>query len=245
MSNRKFPEQLAEKLVERFATNTPVDLQVIAQELGVGDVQPAIMLEDGSTRWSPSGKAFIKIRSDRPACRQRFTLAHELSHVLLAERFARDLLRRNEIPLLASDDEEVLCDLMAASLLMPRHWMQKGVANGLNLLTLDRLAHEANVSLSAVVVRCRELFGTPIALVGLRESEIGWIVNTSTGISRSRASETLPGPHLEAFLTQLPVGSRRTTNFRFADDVGSRVVAESVRRQSMALVLLIGNSFRP
>ena len=64
------------------------------------------LTEDGRTTWV-DGKPRIELRKDRPATRMRFTLAHEIAHVLIE----RDQTVARRTQGLNHDDVEILCDL--------------------------------------------------------------------------------------------------------------------------------------
>lgn len=60
-----------------------------------------------------SGELIVKLNAENPFVRKRFTLAHELSHLLLETVPARRSASRTDAAL------ELACDMIAAELLMP------------------------------------------------------------------------------------------------------------------------------
>lgn len=97
----------------------PVPVEDIARRMGVHVHRVPRPGWDGAARSSESGQAHIWLNSDRYPVRQRFTLAHELGHLMLHDLGAvwRDVQRQSW-----SDPKEVEANQFAADLLMPE-WM--------------------------------------------------------------------------------------------------------------------------
>ncbi len=141
----------------------PADLDRVASRLGVDVYREEFSQEiDGFYLWIPGASPVVAINSCylKPPARQRFTLAHELGHHLLAERnsagvelFFIDGLKTSRSIL------ERSCDQFAALLLMPedrvREWFKELASNRENRTAI--LAERFGVSLSAIRVRLREL----------------------------------------------------------------------------------------
>ena len=107
----------------------------------------------GFTTWE-RGAWRIGINSDEPLVRQRFTLAHELKHVLDASH--EDTIYGHLSTGPAKDRHiEAVCDHFAASLLMPRGWVKKLWGQGIQ--DLDVLAQHFDVSLTAMHIRLQNL----------------------------------------------------------------------------------------
>ena len=150
----------------------PVDLVQIATSLGVIEIRTSEMTEDGRTTWV-SGSPRIELREDRPDTRMRFTLAHEIAHLLIERDQA--VFRRTRG--LDHDGIETLCDRIAAAILMPRSWILRYANNAQFNLSLIRLvAHKADVSLSAATVRISEVSGRTCALLRLQRTPRRWLV---------------------------------------------------------------------
>lgn len=83
-----------------------------------------------------------------PGCRQRFTLVHELGHLLLHGRLSADL------------DEEKACNRFASSFLLPavgarEHLGTKRIK--VDWKELDFLKHEYGLSMASILYRCKDL----------------------------------------------------------------------------------------
>jgi Zn-dependent peptidase ImmA (M78 family) len=103
----------------------------------------------GSSEWT-DGHWLIQIRSTEPPARQRFTLAHELKHIIDhliigADRYQNDLSQQQR------SHVESVCDYFAGCLLVPRPWLKRAWASGLQ--DVDHLAKAFGVSRPAMVVR--------------------------------------------------------------------------------------------
>ena len=109
---------------------------------------------DGCDGWcvAPGSRAIIRINSKLPATRRRFTLAHELGHLILGvptvvgETF-EEMLRSN------TDEERRVNDL-ASELLMPADVVEASLPElPVVAAALKQLAKKANVSELAAAVR--------------------------------------------------------------------------------------------
>jgi Zn-dependent peptidase ImmA (M78 family) len=106
----------------------------------------------GATHWF-NGVWIVALNGSEPRVRQRFSLAHELKHIL-DHRFA-DLIYSS----FPEQDRHMLiehiCDYFAGCLLMPRPWLKSTYAKGLQ--HLPTLARHFDVSLAAVQVRLNQI----------------------------------------------------------------------------------------
>ena len=133
----------------------PEGPEKLAERLGVRVAYSAMTGCDG---WclSCGGRAVIRINNRQVKSRQRFTLAHELGHLLLdipaviGESFS-DILRSN-------DEEERRINEVAAELLIPQD-VVKTVVSELPVVAavLKRLAKQSHVSELAAALRVANL----------------------------------------------------------------------------------------
>jgi Zn-dependent peptidase ImmA (M78 family) len=121
----------------------------------------------GMVHRSSDGTAVIGVNSLDAPNRQRFTIAHEIGHLLLHkdERFHVDeksvIGLRNDRSSMATDEREIEANQFAAELLMPRGFLDKDL-NGLpdDIEAEDavsRLAQKYQVSVQAMTVRLTAL----------------------------------------------------------------------------------------
>lgn len=121
----------------------------------------------GMVHRRPDGKAVIGVNSSHSANRQRFTIAHELGHLLLHGEEEvhidekRPLGRRDEVSSQAVDPREIEANQFAAELLMPASFVRVRV-DALDPSTsmeeaIDLLAREFDVSSQAMTHRLTNL----------------------------------------------------------------------------------------
>lgn len=130
-------------LTDRHLLNIPGVRVEVMNDLGVS----------GATR-RVGNLWVILINKDEANVRQRFSIAHELKHILDDEATLH-LYRRG---LLGSGKDwmtERLCDYFAACLLMPRLWVKRAwVSGSQDLVELSRLF---DVSIDAMRIRLNQL----------------------------------------------------------------------------------------
>jgi len=163
MPNRPVTEHEARSITERQAarflrlsgiTEPHIPGSIIA-ELPRLDVEVrADLPKSGITFWDSHAKLWrIRLRAQDVAVRQRFSLAHELKHVLDHEviDFAYP-----SVGLRSSQQRaELACDYFAACLLMPRPWIKR--AWGMGVQQVDALADLFGVSTEAMARRLHDL----------------------------------------------------------------------------------------
>ena len=162
-------ENLAKEVLKAVgvAPAPPIPVRLVAERLGVSDISTRPMVEDGAlVRLGTVTN--VLLREGRSPSRQRFTLAHELAHLLLlgdtelALEFRQ--VRRGR------DAEESLCDDIAAALLMPTEWIRLRFSDRpMTLPTVRDLAQACEVSMAAALVRLDEVCGWRAALLRWRE----------------------------------------------------------------------------
>lgn len=151
--------------VEEIAIGLGADLQYETYD---GDVSGMLYRYDHGS--------LIGVNSTHPRTRQRFTVAHEIGHLVMhpgkpmfIDRFVRVNWRNGE-----SDQHEVQANAFAAELLMPRHFVQRELDKALTKrgnITASQLASELarpfEVSAEAMQWRLTNLgVLDPAALVG-------------------------------------------------------------------------------
>ena len=95
-----------------------------------------------------NGMPIVVVGRHWPGDRQRFTLAHELGHLMLEGRLAPDL------------DEEKACNRFAGAFLFPRESVRQelgGHRNAIELKELGLLKEEFGLSMAGILYRARDL----------------------------------------------------------------------------------------
>jgi uncharacterized protein DUF955 len=190
---------VASFLKRRYSCNSPVDLFIgearrlqrksrihgppfdprdYARSLGIRVVEREGMGLDGQLRPLGDGTFLIEVKEDATVSRKNFTIAHELGHTFFYDLLAKLEHRRGAE---GSDlEEERLCDLAAAELLMPEEDFKRDLANGgpVSPDILLNLSQRYCVSLSAAATRVAWLTGDiACALWRLEHAAVGlqWI----------------------------------------------------------------------
>jgi Zn-dependent peptidase ImmA (M78 family) len=117
-------EQVAIDLLDKHGIDTPpIDVEAIATQLDV-DVryEPFDGGLSGALYRAEDGHALLGVNNWHAEVRQRFTIAHELGHLLLHadELFVDGVLKRDDQSSLAIRSHEIEANAFAAELLMPR-----------------------------------------------------------------------------------------------------------------------------
>lgn len=95
-----------------------------------------------------NGMPIVVVGRQWPGDRQRFTLAHELGHLLMEGRLAEDL------------DEEMACNRFAGALLFPRTSVLQELGrhrSAIELKELSLLKEEFGLSMAGILYRARDL----------------------------------------------------------------------------------------
>lgn len=157
-------ERRATKVLRDHAIATPpVDVEGLAKALGISvnyeklanDVSGVLLLENDIAK--------VAINDAHHRNRQRFTLAHEIGHVLLHAKgdrvFVDRRFFRNEWSSTGELREEIEANAFAASLLMPLTFIKQYLETGGGITDIDvfRLATRFEVSEQAMTLRLVKL----------------------------------------------------------------------------------------
>ena len=139
-----------------------VDIVRLAYELGVGAVEPTETTADGYLGRRRDGTLVIRYRSQNTVYRNRFTVAHEIAHLLLAQAegkdFASATVHHGE-----GFHEEAAVNRIAAELLMPASFildeLESRELRGMrpSWRTVNDLSRLYHVSSTAMAFRILEL----------------------------------------------------------------------------------------
>ncbi len=154
------------QIIERQATRLlrladvagpPVPVEQLAQLLPrVQVVYFSGLPSSGRTQWTGSRWTIVVDSGEAPV-RQRFSLGHELAHVIyhpIADTVLPDTARTS-----AHDRLEQSCEYFSACLLMPRVWVKRAYYEGMH--DVPSLARLFDVSWVATQVRLEQLGLTP------------------------------------------------------------------------------------
>lgn len=158
------------------------------------------LMGSGLTTWE-RGAWRIAINADEPRARQRFTLAHELKHVIDASH-EDSIYRHLPIGPARQRHIEAICDHFAACLLMPRTQVKRLWSQGVQ--DLGGLSCYFDVSQQAVLIR--------LQVLGLVEP-LPRCIRTVVGVGRVAIGERRDGSRSRhrAVITRMaqPTDARR------------------------------------
>jgi Zn-dependent peptidase ImmA (M78 family) len=147
-------ELQATKFLELTGTTAPPVSEKLITELPRLQVERTLVgLGSGATQWS-RGRWLMLINSTEIRTRQRYTIAHELKHIVDSP-FARLIYPETSEMRLRYNRIEAYCDHFAACLLMPRPWIKAAWADGQQ--SERDLATRFDVSRQAMALRLRLL----------------------------------------------------------------------------------------
>ena len=143
----------------------PTDLVALCARLNVREVVDDDDIPVLGELRRENGTFRILCSAGQSPVRRRFTVAHELAHILFENSGPR-------APRVGADLER-LCDMLAGEILMPRNIFEAA----LNQTLLDpplviRLASQFQTSLTATVLRCAEL--RPLSVVSVQGGRKKW-----------------------------------------------------------------------
>lgn len=168
MNNPSFAEKRASTLLEELGVESlPVPVEEIAISLGADLQYEAYEGEVSGMLYRHDAGAVIGVNSRHPATRQRFTVAHEIGHLVLhkgrpifIDRFVRVNWRNGQ-----SDLEEIQANAFAAELLMPRKFVD---------LEIERvLSRRANVTAQQLSTELAKTFQVSTEAMQYRLSNLG------------------------------------------------------------------------
>lgn len=158
------PERRAAKLLREHAVTAPaVDVEALAEALDISVQYERLASDMSGVLLVENGSAKVAINESHHRNRQRFTLAHEIGHVLLhADEdglFVDRRFFRNEWSSKGELREEIEANAFAASLLMPGRFIAQCIEAGTGITDLDvfRLATRFEVSEQAMTLRLVKL----------------------------------------------------------------------------------------
>jgi Zn-dependent peptidase ImmA (M78 family) len=160
-------EAYAEKLRRDGKQNSlPIDVETIASVKGVRSRRGSHEFA-GRIYVEENGQLVMDLNAGDSPARQRFTCAHEMMHTAFPN-FTEEKRYRLDTSVEAkplNQEEEYLCDLGAAALLMPAKLLGEHSLAGDGLAAIKQLAGEAQVSLEAAGNRLAELSQEPVAFM--------------------------------------------------------------------------------
>ena len=139
----------------------PLNLEALASMRGVRKSEEAPMhSRDAELVPEADGQIAMRVNPDRPETRQRFSMAHEITHTFFPEYQLKVQCRpdpRYRDPASPEDLLEMLCDVGAAELLFPLPWFVTDSLSVRNAAGLVTLANDYGGSREATIRRFSEI----------------------------------------------------------------------------------------
>lgn len=158
------PINLARRLLAKLSLEPPIDVKSLVEAHAVLTVT-SIPIDgvDGISLdlKTPGKKARVILNANNPRTRQRFTLAHELGHLLIPWHTGSFVDHVDPTESQTADnywDFESEANAFAGELLVPSQWVNQLLAETDNVAKLHkRIARESEVSLHAAAIRLSQL----------------------------------------------------------------------------------------
>jgi Zn-dependent peptidase ImmA (M78 family) len=167
MGRRRAEARARELLESSGQTNPPIDVEALAASVGAQVHEQHFERGLSGVLIRENGRSVIGVSAVDAPVRRRFTIAHEIGHLLLHP--GRALImdpavrvnRRDEVSSLATDSEEIEANQFAAAVLMPEVLVREAVNQVLTvkqdlrveLLVEDLASRVFNVSAQAMGYR--------------------------------------------------------------------------------------------
>lgn len=121
-SHRRAAIEEARKIAGAVGSSSPpMDLLALARYVGVASVEPRQMVDDGYVGRRADGELVIRYRDANSRERNRFTVAHEIAHIVISWFTGEDVMVKKHRK--GFDDEEAAANRVAAELLMPQEML--------------------------------------------------------------------------------------------------------------------------
>lgn len=166
---RRKIEALAQSLLkENGISEAPVSVTQIAKARGARIFVDSLEGDLSGFLYRDRAQAVIGVNTSHSPTRQNFTIAHELGHLLLHDQEQLHLDRefrvrlRSEVSSQGTDEAEQEANFFAASLLMPRSFIERDLENEESVDLIDdeliySMARKYKVSAQAFAIRLKTL----------------------------------------------------------------------------------------
>ena len=149
---------------------TAANAKVKKNELGEG--------ESGYTITKANGKHIITVNSLETEERQRFTICHEIAHIVLGLESSHE-----EVPSWSyakRHPNEIACDTFAAELLMPyKQWLSIAPSEEPSLELIQKMAQFFGASFPAAASRFASLSDMPCAFVTMERGQVSYAARST------------------------------------------------------------------
>src|SRR5579864_1748252 len=124
LPNNAITERVIARAKELAGNRIPVDVEEIARACGVVEISVRPIPLDGYLARRPDGQLAIRYSSDSSPTRVRFTIAHEIGHLVIADETECPL----EGPVARGPNRDAIVERLAnrfaSEILMPEHQLE-------------------------------------------------------------------------------------------------------------------------
>jgi hypothetical protein len=143
----------------------PTDLDALGARLNVAGIDDDEQTPVVGELRRDKGAFRIVCAAGQSPVRRRFTIAHELAHVVFESSGPRAPR--------VGDDLEKLCDMLSAEILMPRTVFEYALGERpVDATTIRALASRFQTSLTATAIRCADL--RPVSVLDVQDGRVRW-----------------------------------------------------------------------
>ncbi|MBL0427235.1 ImmA/IrrE family metallo-endopeptidase [Ramlibacter alkalitolerans] len=221
---------LGRRLVQKRNLKPPVDVAAIVGEYAelLFKPFPFIGVDGLSVNLKvPGKKTKVIVNSLNPEVRQRFTLAHELGHILIPWHVGTiaDSLEPSEVDdSLAYWQMELEANTFAAEVLMPAHWLVPQLAGKANLARAHAdVTHICQVSPMAAARRISDLTPDHVVYATERDGQVEFSGRSSSTLASSipwgAEWPTEPYPYAVSYDVRPLQGGRRAHWWRLPKEL--------------------------
>lgn len=162
-------EKLAERLIKKHELKPPFDLiALVSKYANVEETAFPIPGDGISIGLGGSSTPMILINSEQVKTRKKFTLAHELGHVIIP--WHTGTIFSDDSDILQGEDEyremETEANRFAAELLMPTEWVVEECRNLKSVaLFIQKIINDSGVSRDAALIKIFNVIDRPIVCI--------------------------------------------------------------------------------
>lgn len=230
------PAQLATWALAEARVRPPVpSVTHVAQVLGIARVEESAELTKAGCLDVDRGDVVVRVRPGNPRW-QRFTLAHELGHYLLAVHQGIPLAEQ-----LGDRRAERYCNSFASHFLLPRPWLRSAVpTSDPSLENLLSLADDADCTAATAMAALIDAKRWNAILAVWRLEGGEWRVQTC--LRPETGLRLAADPNSADVLNAAPRGSTTRAHLPLIAD-GKRVIVEvEMTRQGVSVITLTGDT---
>jgi Zn-dependent peptidase ImmA (M78 family) len=180
---------MVEAVERRIALYPRIAPSRVARVLGVTSIRVGEVRGEGRTRWQRDGAIEIHIREDVKYERMRFTIAHEIGHVLLSKPDGRAIIHDSGYERLEPEREETWCNEFAGRLLVGtdelESYVRDSMGSELSLGELEQLANHFKVSRSVAFIRYSHIRSHQYSLLRFVRRRNLWLMASQVGVNRT------------------------------------------------------------